>query len=155
MAAYLVANYTITDMDFWQTNHAANVIPTILSHGGEILVAEPETEAVEGSPRVVSLFVVGAVLGAVAWGGVGAAVGAGVGVVVAVLPRQMNRIRQERSKLQVFNHPIPRIIAFLVVGAILGWVFAGWVGIPVGVGLGLVVLLSFEVRRHRREEAGV
>lgn len=50
MSAYLVANYTIFDMDSWQTNYAAAVIPTILSHGGEILVAEPETEAAEGSP---------------------------------------------------------------------------------------------------------
>jgi uncharacterized protein (TIGR03382 family) len=106
-------------------------------------------------PRVVTLLVVGAVLGAVAWGGVGAVVGAGVGLAAAFLPRQVSRMRQDRSKLQVFDQPMPRIIALLALGAILGWVFAGWTGIPVGAGAALVVaLLSLAVRRRRREEAG-
>lgn len=51
MSAYLVGNLTITDSEAYQTNYVAAVVPQILSFGGEILVADQESEAVEGSPH--------------------------------------------------------------------------------------------------------
>jgi uncharacterized protein (DUF1330 family) len=50
MSAYLVGNSTITDLEAWQANYATAVIPQILKFGGEILVAEQESESIEGSP---------------------------------------------------------------------------------------------------------
>ncbi len=54
MAGYLIANYKITNPEGYQAYIAA-VGPTILSHGGEILVAGEESEAVEGEPGPVTV----------------------------------------------------------------------------------------------------
>ena len=54
MAGYLIANYRITNPDEYQTYTAA-VVPTILAHSGEILVAGPGSEAVEGDPGPVTV----------------------------------------------------------------------------------------------------
>lgn len=54
MAGYLIANYNITNPDGYQTYIAA-VGPTIIAHGGEILVAGPGTETVEGEPGAVTV----------------------------------------------------------------------------------------------------
>lgn len=54
MAGYLIANYNITNQEGYQTYIAA-VGPTILAHGGEILVAGPGSEAVEGEPGAVTV----------------------------------------------------------------------------------------------------
>ena len=54
MAGYLIANYNITNQEGYQTYIAA-VGPTIIAHGGEILVAGPGSEAVEGEPGDVTV----------------------------------------------------------------------------------------------------
>ncbi len=54
MAAYLIANYNITNEQGYQSYIGA-VGPTILSHGGEILVAGPGSEAVEGTPGAITV----------------------------------------------------------------------------------------------------
>jgi uncharacterized protein (DUF1330 family) len=56
MSGYLIANYKITNPQAYKTYGAA-VGPTILAHGGEILVAGPGSEIVEGSPEPVSVIV--------------------------------------------------------------------------------------------------
>ena len=54
MAGYLIANYNITNEDGYQ-QYIATVGPTIAPHGGEILVAGPGSEAVEGEPGAVTV----------------------------------------------------------------------------------------------------
>lgn len=54
MAGYLIANYKITNPDGYQTYIGA-VGATIVAHGGEILVAGPGSEAVEGEPGPVTV----------------------------------------------------------------------------------------------------
>jgi uncharacterized protein (DUF1330 family) len=54
MAGYLIANYRITNAEGYQAYIAA-VGPTILAQGGEILVAGPGSEAVEGEPGPVTV----------------------------------------------------------------------------------------------------
>ncbi len=53
MTAYLIANYDITNEEGYQS-YVGAVGPTILSHGGEILVAGPGSEIVEGSPGAIT-----------------------------------------------------------------------------------------------------
>ena len=50
MAAYVVANYKITNPEAFEAYPMA-AGATVMAHGGEILVADPESEAVEGQPR--------------------------------------------------------------------------------------------------------
>lgn len=54
MAGYLIANYRIENPEAYQAYIAA-VGPTIAAHGGEILVAGPGSEAVEGDPQPVTV----------------------------------------------------------------------------------------------------
>ncbi len=54
MAGYLIANYRVTNPDGYQA-YVAAVVPTIVAHRGEILVAGPESEAVEGEPGPVTV----------------------------------------------------------------------------------------------------
>ncbi|MCZ6895708.1 MAG: DUF1330 domain-containing protein [Gammaproteobacteria bacterium] len=54
MAGYLIANYQINNEEGYQSYIAA-VGPTILAHGGEILVAGPGSEAVEGDPKPITV----------------------------------------------------------------------------------------------------
>ena len=54
MAGYLIANYKITNPEGYQAYIAA-VGPTIIGHGGEILVAGEGSEAVEGEPGPVTV----------------------------------------------------------------------------------------------------
>ena len=54
MAGYLIANYQITNEEGYQA-YLASVGPTIGAHGGEILVAGPGSEAVEGDPKPVTV----------------------------------------------------------------------------------------------------
>ena len=54
MAGYLIANYSITNPDGYQA-YVAAVGPTIVARGGEILVAGPGSEAVEGDPGPVTV----------------------------------------------------------------------------------------------------
>ena len=54
MAGYLIANYRITNPEAYQAYIAA-VPQTIAAHDGEILVAGPGSEAVEGEPEPVTV----------------------------------------------------------------------------------------------------
>ena len=54
MAGYLIANYDVTNPEGYHAYIAA-VPPTIFAHGGEILVAGPGSEAVEGDPGPVTV----------------------------------------------------------------------------------------------------
>ena len=56
MAGYLIANYSVTNPDGYQAYIAA-VGPTIATRGGEILVAGPGSEAVEGEPGPITVVV--------------------------------------------------------------------------------------------------
>ena len=49
MAGYLIANYSITNPDGYQAYIAA-VVPTIVAHGGVILVAGPGSKRSKASP---------------------------------------------------------------------------------------------------------
>lgn len=56
MAAYLVANYRITNAEAYRAYPPA-VIPTLAAHGGEVLVADYETEVVESPASSVTVVV--------------------------------------------------------------------------------------------------
>jgi uncharacterized protein (DUF1330 family) len=56
MAAYLVANYRITNSEAYGAYPPA-VISTLAAHGAEILVADYETEVVEGQASSVTVVV--------------------------------------------------------------------------------------------------
>ena len=49
MAAYVISNFNITNEEGYQS-YVRAVVPTLLSHGGEILVAGPGSEIIEGAP---------------------------------------------------------------------------------------------------------
>ena len=49
MAAYLVANFEITNPEGYRA-YVPGVLPTLEAHGAEILVAEYESEPLEGNP---------------------------------------------------------------------------------------------------------
>lgn len=54
MTAYVIANYNITNAEGYQS-YVGGVGPTIIGHGGEILVAGPGSEIVEGTPGAVTV----------------------------------------------------------------------------------------------------
>ena len=56
MSGYVIVNYRITNPEGFKA-YTAGVVPTIMAHGGEILVAGPGSEAVEGNPEPVSVVV--------------------------------------------------------------------------------------------------
>ncbi len=56
MAAYLVANYRITNPEAYAAYPPA-VVPTLAAHGAEIVVADYASEAVEGAPSSVTIVV--------------------------------------------------------------------------------------------------
>jgi uncharacterized protein (DUF1330 family) len=54
VSAYLVANYKLTNPDAYQA-YVPAVLPTLEAHGAEVLVADYESEAVEGTPHSVTI----------------------------------------------------------------------------------------------------
>jgi uncharacterized protein (DUF1330 family) len=54
MSAYLVYNYTVTNAEEYQAYPPA-AIPTLAGHDVEVLVADYESEAKEGSPEPVAV----------------------------------------------------------------------------------------------------
>ena len=54
MASFLVANYNVTNQDGYDA-YVAAVVPTIVSHGGKILVAGPGSTGIEGSPGTITI----------------------------------------------------------------------------------------------------
>lgn len=56
MSAYLVANYDVTHPDAYEA-YVEAAVPLIEAHGGEVLVAGPDTEVVEGKPGAVTIVI--------------------------------------------------------------------------------------------------
>jgi len=56
MSVYLIANYTITNPDGYAAYPPA-VAPTLAPFGGELVVADFESESVEGAPAPVAIVV--------------------------------------------------------------------------------------------------
>lgn len=54
MASYLVANYNVTNQEGYN-QYLAAVGPTIMGHGGKILVAGPGATPVEGNPGTITI----------------------------------------------------------------------------------------------------
>lgn len=54
MASYLIANHNVTNPEGY-ASYTAVVGATIFAHGGKILVAGPNSTAIEGSPRQVTV----------------------------------------------------------------------------------------------------
>ena len=56
MSAYLVANYQITNPDGYSAYPPA-VMPTIVAHGGEVVIADYDSEVVEDGAESVTIVV--------------------------------------------------------------------------------------------------
>jgi uncharacterized protein (DUF1330 family) len=56
MAEYLVANFAVTNSEGYKTYIRASV-PSLKAHGAEILVAEYESEALEGKPGSITIVI--------------------------------------------------------------------------------------------------
>ena len=56
MPGYLVANYRLTNPEAYQA-YVPAVLPTLEAHGAEVLVADYESEAIEGTPHSVTIVV--------------------------------------------------------------------------------------------------
>ena len=56
MAGYVIVNYRITNAEGFGAYTSA-VVPTIVAHDGEILVAGPGSEPVEGNPEPITVVV--------------------------------------------------------------------------------------------------
>jgi uncharacterized protein (DUF1330 family) len=54
VSAYLIANYKLTNPTAYQS-YVHAVMPTLEAHGAEVLVADYESEAVEGAPHSVTI----------------------------------------------------------------------------------------------------
>jgi uncharacterized protein (DUF1330 family) len=54
MASYLIVNYKVTNSEGYGA-YVAAVGPTIIAHGGKILVAGPDSTPVEGNPGPVTV----------------------------------------------------------------------------------------------------
>lgn len=50
MAAYFILTQTITDIDKYRTEYIPQVLPFIAKYDGEIVVASPDTEPLQGEP---------------------------------------------------------------------------------------------------------
>ncbi len=56
MAGYIVVNYKITNPEGYEA-YAPAALPTLEAHGAEILVADYESEPLEGSPASITVVV--------------------------------------------------------------------------------------------------
>ena len=56
MSGYLIVTYKITNPDAYK-QYTAAVGPILAAHGGELLVADPGSEPVEGSPYPITVVV--------------------------------------------------------------------------------------------------
>ena len=54
MPGYLIANYKLTNPEGYE-GYVPAVLPTLEAHAAEVLVADYESEAVEGSPYNVTI----------------------------------------------------------------------------------------------------
>jgi len=51
MAAYFILTHTTTDLETYQSEYVPMVLPFIAKYDGEIVVASPEAEPLQGSPE--------------------------------------------------------------------------------------------------------
>jgi len=51
MAAYFILTHTISDLEKYQSEYIPMVLPFIAKYNGEIVVASPDTEPLQGSPE--------------------------------------------------------------------------------------------------------
>ena len=51
MAAYFILTHTITDIETYYSEYVPMVLPFIAKFGGEIVVASPDAEPLQGSPE--------------------------------------------------------------------------------------------------------
>ena len=51
MAAYFILTHTITDLETYRSEYIPQVLPFIAKYGGEIVVASPDAEPLQGSPE--------------------------------------------------------------------------------------------------------
>lgn len=56
MSAYFVASYNVTNQEGYQ-QYLQTVIPTIMKHQGEVLMADYEVQAIEGTPSQVNVII--------------------------------------------------------------------------------------------------
>lgn len=56
MSAYLVATYDITDPEGYEP-YVPGVVPTLMGAGAEILVADYESDPIEGTPSKVTIVI--------------------------------------------------------------------------------------------------
>ena len=51
MAAYFILTQTITDLERYRDEYIPQVLPFIAKYDGEIVVASPDAEALQGNPE--------------------------------------------------------------------------------------------------------
>jgi uncharacterized protein (DUF1330 family) len=51
MSAYFILTHTITDHDRYRSEYIPQVLPFIAKYDGEIVVASPDAEPLQGSPE--------------------------------------------------------------------------------------------------------
>ncbi len=51
MSAYFILTHTFTDIDRYQSEYVPQVMPFIAKYNGEVVVATPEAEPLEGNPE--------------------------------------------------------------------------------------------------------
>ncbi|MDX6592274.1 MAG: hypothetical protein QOJ13_1470 [Gaiellales bacterium] len=56
MSAYIVSTFTITNGEEY-SKYAELVVPTVLAYGGELLVADHDSDATEGDPEPVTIII--------------------------------------------------------------------------------------------------
>ena len=54
MAGYFIANYKITNPEGYEA-YVPAIMPTLNAHGAEVLVADYESESIEGDPASVTV----------------------------------------------------------------------------------------------------
>ncbi len=50
MNAYFILTHTITDLETYRNEYIPQVLPFIAKYGGEIIVASPDAEPLQGNP---------------------------------------------------------------------------------------------------------
>jgi len=51
MTAYFILTHTITDLETYRSGYIPQVLPFIAKYGGEIIVASPDAEPLQGNPE--------------------------------------------------------------------------------------------------------
>ncbi len=67
MAAYVIANYTVTDPEGYE-HYPQAVLPTLMQHRAEVLVSDYELDVLEGEPaRILTVLKFGSKAEARSW----------------------------------------------------------------------------------------